>query len=187
MPTLYFKKNKDIKRFIKKIFSKNPDKYQVYEFGEQCVFCNKSSTEGRKYFNKGNESSTFVCSKCLKALMKQYPKFTNKLYAKRKKREDKNRAALKLKEAEKKRLKVSKKDRIILSDDISINRLPISELLQGKRGKRIYDCFVCNRCGKQCSSGWIYSQNIKLCDSCKVVIKFRPYITIFYTPMENKR
>lgn len=187
MSTLYFKKNKDIKRFIRKIFSKNPDKYQVYELGERCVFCNKNSTEGRKYVNKGSESFTFVCSKCLKALMKKYPKFTDKLHNKRKNKEDKNRAALQLKEAEEKRSKSSKKDSVIPSDDGSINRLPISELLQGKRGKRIYDYFVCSRCGRQCDSGWIYDRNIRLCDSCKSIIKFNTHITVFYTPMGNKR
>lgn len=187
MPTFYFKKNKDTKRFIRKIFSKNPDKYQVYEFGEQCAFCNKKSTEGRKFLNRDSKLFTFICSKCLKVLMKKYPKFTDKLDAKRKRKEDKNRAALQLKEAEENRAKLPKKDSTIPSDDIPKNRLPISELLQGERGKRIYDYFVCNRCGKQCSLGWIYSHNIKLCNNCKTIIKFKPYTTIFYTPMGNKR
>lgn len=183
---LHFKNKSDKKRFIRKIFSKNPDKYQIYESNERCAFCNKTSKVGRKY-RKGGELFVFICSECLKALMKQYPEFTNKLYAKRKKKEDKNRAALQLKEAEEKRARTPKKDSVILSDDILTNRLSISDLLQGKRGKRIYDYFICNRCGKQCNLGWIYSYNIKLCDNCKIVIKFKPYITIFYTPMGNKR
>lgn len=183
----------------------NDDKiFLTYKDVYACDLCLESSCRGHQYVEQG--VVCFVCSDCLKHLLRQYlnnstsmnvdtyirkairDKVIHPITTPKKKKDAGHYQSISTNPYYTTRESV----KLNHNSTISTPQVSMRESLRGIRGERVEGHLACSRCGKQYTSGWSYRHHnkyIQLCPDCHDTVKCYEQVRFISTPMGgmNKR